>query len=404
LTSRISKITPAGTRSTVADNLPSSVDALGDVLGVSTVAFIGDKLYALISGGGCSHGNATSPNGVLRVNANGTTTAVADLSAFQKTHPVAQPPVGDFEPDGTWFSMVSAGSDLVAMDSNHGEIDRVTTAGVITRIADISDSQGHSVPTAVAYDGDFYVGNLNLFPISAGSSKILKITAAGQVTTFATGLTAVLGLVFDAAHRLYALETSTKDNDFPTPGTGKVVRITQAGELEEIATGLSLPTGMTLGPDGNLYVSNWGYGPPNMGEIVKITLATGTPQLDNISTRGFVQTSDNVLIGGFIVGVGNAPTKVIVRAIGPSLPNAVGTKLADPTLELHDGNGALVKSNDNWKDDADQMTQITASGLAPANDNESVIVADLAAGRYTAIVAGKNGGTGVGLVEIYNLK
>jgi hypothetical protein len=127
----------------------------------------------------------------------------------------------------------------------------------------------------VAYhDGDFYVGNLNTFPIVEGGAKILKISRTGHVTTFATGFTTVLGLAFDCHDRLYVLENTT-GNPFPTPGTGKVLRINRSGQVEEIASGLFLPTAMTFGPDGNLYVSNVGFGPPpiGLGQVVKITLS-----------------------------------------------------------------------------------------------------------------------------------
>jgi hypothetical protein len=123
-------------------------------------------------------------------------------------------------------------------------------------------------------------------------------------------------------------------------------------------------------------------------------------KLANISTRGFVQTGDNVLIGGLIV-LGQDPLRVIVRAIGPSL-NLPG-KLADPILELRDGNGALIRSNDNWR--SDQEAEIIATGIPPANDLESAIVATLPANgaSYTAIVRGVNGTTGVAVVEVYAL-
>src|SRR5262249_26712152 len=108
--SRISKIDHNGIRTTVADNLPSSQTAHGAgslVSGVSDVAFIGNVLYGLLAGAGCSHGVATVPNGVIRVNSNGTSTLVADISAFLQSHPVANPEPDDFEPDGTPYSMVA---------------------------------------------------------------------------------------------------------------------------------------------------------------------------------------------------------------------------------------------------------------------------------------------------------
>jgi hypothetical protein len=122
------------------------------------------------------------------------------------------------------------------------------------------------------------------------------------------------------------------------------------------------------------------------------------PNLLNISTRGLVETKDKVMIGGVIVH-GVQPQTVIARALGPSLE--VTNTLADPTLELHDQNGALIASNDNWR--SDQESEIEATTLAPTNDNESAIVATLMPEPYTAIVQGANGTTGVALVEIYAL-
>jgi hypothetical protein len=126
---------------------------------------------------------------------------------------------------------------------------------------------------------------------------------------------------------------------------------------------------------------------------------TVNARLANISTRGLVQTNDNVLIAGMIVA-GQTPQKVLVRAIGPSL-NLSG-KLENPTLELRDGNGVLIKSNDNWR--SDQEAEVMATGVAPTNDLESAIVATLPANAsYTAIVQGVNNTTGVALVEVYGL-
>jgi hypothetical protein len=122
------------------------------------------------------------------------------------------------------------------------------------------------------------------------------------------------------------------------------------------------------------------------------------PKVLDISTRGRVDVGDNVMIGGLIVA-GVASQKVIVRAIGPSLP--VAGKLADPTLELHDGNGGLLASNDNWR--SDQEAEIIATTIPPSNDLESAIVALLPPASYTAIVRGVNNTTGVALVEVYAL-
>ncbi len=121
----------------------------------------------------------------------------------------------------------------------------------------------------------------------------------------------------------------------------------------------------------------------------------------NISTRLFVQPGDNVGIGGFIV-TGTAPKQVLLRAIGPSLiPSGITNALADPVLELHGPNGFTTIINDNWRDN--QEVEIFATGAAPGNDLEAAILATLAPGNYTAIVAGKNNTTGVALVEAYDL-
>jgi hypothetical protein len=131
---------------------------------------------------------------------------------------------------------------------------------------------------------------------------------------------------------------------------------------------------------------------------------TTTSRLGNVSGRASVQTGDNVLISGFIVGQNIGAAKVVVRALGPSLVQAgIANPLADPTLELRDSNAALIIGNDNWQDDANQAAQVTSSGLAPPNSQESAIATSLLPGMYSAIVAGKSGGTGVGLVEVYNL-
>ncbi len=136
--------------------------------------------------------------------------------------------------------------------------------------------------------------------------------------------------------------------------------------------------------------------------LVEVYGLDGTATLANISTRGLVQTGDNVMIGGFIVlDTGAGATEMIVRAIGPSLSGVTGA-LADPVLDLRDANGALVATNDNWK--GTQKSEIEATGLAPSDDRESAIVKTLAAGAYTVIVQGKNGSTGVALIEAYNLQ
>jgi FG-GAP-like repeat/Bacterial Ig domain/FG-GAP repeat len=121
----------------------------------------------------------------------------------------------------------------------------------------------------------------------------------------------------------------------------------------------------------------------------------------NISTRGLVQSGDDVLIGGFIIG-GNEPAKVLVRAIGPSLSKfGVVNPLTDTLLEVHNSNGATI-NNDDWR--TTQESAIAATTIAPSDDRESAVLATLAPGPYTAIVRGRNNSTGIALVEVYLLQ
>jgi hypothetical protein len=279
--SRISKISPDGVVSTVVDNLPSSQtspDTGSLVSGVADVAFIGHTLYAIEAGAGCSHGLAGTDNTIFRFNSDGTTTTIADLSAFIKANPVVNPDTGDFEPDGTWYGMVAVRGAFYATEPNHQELDRITLDGQISRVLDMStmfvppdDWQG---PTAITYHGNFYIGTLGTFPVQPGTQSVYKITPSGKIKAVASGLTTVLGVAFDADGVMYALENDTVPG-FPGPaaaGSGQVVRVNDDGSLTTIASGLVFPTAMTFGPDGALYVSNFGYGVPvpGIGQIVRI--------------------------------------------------------------------------------------------------------------------------------------
>ena len=166
----------------------------------------------------------------------------------------------------------------------------------------------------------------------------------------------------------------------------------------------------TLSPGSYTAVLAGKNGGTGIGLIEVYDLAQGVnSKLGNISSRGFVDTGDNVMIGGLIVGGSSGDrARVLVRALGPSLGNSgVVGALANPTLEMHDGNGATIATNDDWKtrpDGSSQQAEIEATTLPPSNDLESALVRVLPPGNYTAVVRGINGSTGVGLVEVYNLQ
>ena len=149
-------------------------------------------------------------------------------------------------------------------------------------------------------------------------------------------------------------------------------------------------------------VGTIGPATPPPGEVVVDISAAPPTQLVNLSTRSRVGTEEDVMIAGFIAQ-GRAPTRLLIRGLGPSLGDSgVEGALEDPMLEVFDQSGAKVASNDNWK--SHQQTEIRATGAAPHNDAESAYLGTFAPGVYTAKVSGKDGGTGVGLVEIYRLE
>jgi hypothetical protein len=139
-------------------------------------------------------------------------------------------------------------------------------------------------------------------------------------------------------------------------------------------------------------------------EIYDANIAADS-QLANLSTRGFVQTGNNVMISGFSLGKGPNPTDIAIRGIGPSLSSAgLSNVMADPTLELRDSNGALMISNDDWQSDPVSAGKLTAHGLGLSNTKESGIYTTLPPGQFTAILAGKSGGIGIALIEIYHVQ
>jgi hypothetical protein len=290
---RISKLGTSGRVTTLATGLPSFVALQGDIIGVADVAFLNGKLYALLGGGGCSHGNPDLPNGIVNVDLHsGKWTYITDLSLFYIEHPAAYTDAGDFEPDGVPYSMIAFDGRLFAVEPNHGVITATAADGATSEIIDISLSEGHIVPTSIAANnGNLYVGNLGGFPITSQWERITTLsqnlgfldTTPGLATKRAdakdfriagsrAGFTTVVSVKFGPDGLLYALELSDTPGGFPNPGDGKVVRVNADGCIETVVTGLTLPGGMTFGPDKALYVANAGDKGPGMGEILRFAL------------------------------------------------------------------------------------------------------------------------------------
>ena len=362
-----------------------------------------------------------------------------------------------FTPDGTGSTFASglsgpvglafdSSGNLFEADYNSGTIFKFTPDGIKSTFA-----SGLSNPTGLAFDSSG-----NLFETDQGSGTIFKFTPAGTKSTFASGLSGPSGLAFTTS-TAYLANISTRAlvqtgnnvliGGFIISGTGPKKLVMRAlgptlsrfgvpGVLQNPTLELHNAAGALIA-----FNDNWGdapnkqqiidahLAPPNAAEpailatlnpgnytaIVRgannttgVALVEGydidpgsSSRLENISTRGLVQTGDNVMIAGVIVG-GSGSQEVIVRALGPTLRNfGVANALADPTLELRDTNGNLIQSNDNWR--STQQAEIIATGLAPPNDAESAIVATLAPSNYTMIVRGVNSTTGVALVEVYRL-
>lgn len=222
-------------------------------------------------------------------------------------------------------------------------------------------------------------------------------------TSFSTGVDVARGVLVQPSGMIIA---AGGENEGFGLGDAALARYNSDGSLDQtFGNGGKVVTSITstdddgynailAQPDGKVVVA--GYGESDPAFVVARYLAAGAQSL-NISTRADVGTGEDVLIGGFIV-TGTAPKEVILRAIGPSL--TLTGVLADPVLSLHEPDGTVI-TNDNWRDTQEQ--QIIATGLQPSSDLESAIVATLDPGSYTAIVSGKNGGTGIALVEVYDL-
>jgi plastocyanin len=242
----------------IATGLPSYVDIDGGVIGPSAVAVLGGQLYVLGSGGGEVYGNPESTVGVYLVGGDGSTTLIADHSAWLEENPPANAPPEGFPNPGNPFAMLAGPDNLWVVDSLNGLVTSVTADGAETLVADLS--AGHPVPTGIALgpNDSLYVGTLTAAPYTEGTAKVVQISAEGEVTDVWTGLTAVTGVAVGPDDALYAAEMSTGNTNeapFLVPASGRIVRQTGPNSAEPVAEGLSFPVSLALGPDGALYFS-----------------------------------------------------------------------------------------------------------------------------------------------------
>ena len=261
-----------------------------------------------------------------------------------------------------------------------------------------------------ASSGLIFDNNGNLFSSDFSGGKIYKFSPDGATkTTFASGLSFPAGLAFDSAGNLFEADSES----------GTVNKFTPDGTKTSFVTGLGRPFGIAFDLNGNLIIADNANGAtlrvsPAGNKQTLFESDFNTPQfvaiepaqhlLLNLSTRGFTQGGDDVLIAGFVIGgTGPVGTTVLIRALGPSLADfGITNPLADPVIELRDASGTLLASNNDWKDS--QEAAITQTHLNPTNDRESALLTVLRGGAFTAIVGSATGAPGTTVLEVYNVQ
>jgi cyclophilin family peptidyl-prolyl cis-trans isomerase len=318
---------------------------------------------------------------------------------------------------GGWLGTVNPS------DPAHVQVTPVQHFAAITNEPGISNTRGTIAMAKLSGDpnsatSEWYVNladNLNLDTDNGGFTVFGRVI--GDAMTVVDAIAAVpifnFGSPFDTLPlRNFTSGLPTPDNLISVPAISYISSLTFTASSDHPAIASVTVSGS------NLLVTGKGIGTATItatatdsegaqvSQSFDVEVVTNPVHLANISTRALVGAGDDALIGGFIVR-GDVAKRILVRAIGPSLSSGGLTNLlADPTLEIHDINGATIASNDNWQD-ADNHQEVTDAGLAPSDPNESAILLSLPANAdgigYTAIVRGANNGTGIGLVDMYDL-
>jgi hypothetical protein len=332
-----------------------------------------------------NHTATLLPDGRVIAASGGNSNYVASAELYDPAH-------GTWSPTG---SLVRARAGATATLMNNSQL--LVTGGISSFAATVASTELFAPVTELANlssrirvetgDNALFAG----FIVTGADPKKIMIRGIGPSLPFPDKLADPILELYDSSGTLLetndnwgesANKQAINDSSIPPkhPLESAIVRVVPPAAYTAIVRGVNNGTGIGL------------------IELYDLD-ASATSRLANISTRGFVQMGDNALIAGMIVA-GETSQKVIIRAVGPSL--SVPGKLADPTLELRDSNGALLEANDNWVDSPNKQA-ITDSTVPPTNDKEAAIVRTLTPASYTAIVRGENGTTGIAVVEIYEL-
>ncbi|CAN5309941.1 hypothetical protein BH20VER2_BH20VER2_17690 [soil metagenome] len=290
-------------------------------------------------------------------------------------------------------TVLPSGSVLIAGGDGSGGRELASSELFLTN-GPATQALNISTRLPVANGDDVLIGG---FIITGSAPKKVIIRALGPSLTER----GVAGALADPTLELHKPDGSTVFNDNWRENQAAVEATTIAPERDEESAIVE-----TLPPGAYTAIVRGQSGATGVGIVEVFDLDSAAPSiLANISTRGQVQTGDNVMIGGFILRGSTNVTRVVVRGLGPSL-SAAGLMgvLADPVLDLRDANGQRVIFNDDWQSDAETAAQLTALELAPARPEEAALATVLPPGNYTVILAGKGGGTGIGLVEMFNIR
>lgn len=402
------------------------------VLGCSIVAVRAETLVALMSDKKLCYFDPGSPNGQ-------TWLKTVDITGIPDNESVE---ALDFRPDGPLVVISREGNTLrpYTVDTNTGA---ATASGVVINAPsanvvafDATPAGWHIENLALITESNvmfrfYYRGTVNTKETKsifydndatdgdrvdehAGATPL--IVALGSTNCYPGAYSGVLYGIDSTQNSLVKIDWKTGSIDTvallhysggnnPLPiGTRVGFDISAVTGVAYLATENGTATGLsTVDLNTGEIVGGFGIGPvPQPGEPVVKDISTLPPtNVVNLSTRSRVGTGDDVMIAGFI-GQGGASVRLLIRGIGPSLASVgVPNPLADPVLTIFDGNGVQIATNDNWT--SDQRTDITLTGLAPKDELEAAYLASFPPGLYTAVLTGKNGGTGIGVVEVFKL-